>query len=155
HTYRVNVDGTGFALLDPGHGTHDARTSPNRKWIVDTYSRVDLVPKSVLRDATGKVVMDLEEMDVSLLKELGWRAPERFVTKAADGVTDIYGNMWKPFDFDSTKKYPIIANVYPGPQTETVNTTFGAGGVPQQLAQLGFIVIQIGNRGGSPLRSNA
>ncbi|MEP6732500.1 MAG: prolyl oligopeptidase family serine peptidase [bacterium] len=63
--------------------------------------------------------------------------------------------MWKPFDFDSTKKYPIIANVYPGPQTESVNTSFIAGGVPQQLAQLGFIVIQIGNRGGSPLRSLA
>ena len=77
------------------------------------------------------------------------------MVKAADGVTDIYGNMWKPFDFDSTKKYPIIAHVYPGPQTETVNIPFAAGGVPQQLAQLGFIVIQIGNRGGSPLRSNA
>jgi dipeptidyl-peptidase 4 len=68
-------------------------------------------------------------------------------------VTDIYGNMWKPFDFDSTKKYPIIANVYPGPQTESVNFTFSPSAVPQQLAQLGFIVIQIGNRGGSPQRS--
>jgi dipeptidyl-peptidase-4 len=92
-------------------------------------------------------------MDVSKLKELGWRAPETFTTKAADGVTDIYGNIWKPFDFDSTKKYPIIANVYPGPQTESVTFPFAASNVPQQLAQLGFIVIQIGNRGGSPQRS--
>jgi dipeptidyl aminopeptidase/acylaminoacyl peptidase len=69
------------------------------------------------------------------------------------GVTDIYGNLWKPFDFDSTKKYPIIANVYPGPQTEQVTFTFAPTAVPQQLAQLGFIVIQIGNRGGSPQRS--
>ena len=112
-------------------------------------------------DATGDqlgrpaVVMDLEATDTKALQELGWRPPEPFVVKAADGVTDIYGNMWKPFDFDSTKKYPIIAHVYPGPQTEQVNTTFNAGGVQQQLAQLGFIVIQIGNRGGSPLRSNA
>jgi dipeptidyl-peptidase 4 len=97
--------------------------------------------------------MDLETMDISGLKELGWKAPETFQTKAADGVTDIYGNMWKPFDFDSTKKYPIIANVYPGPQTESVNFTFSPTAVPQQLAQLGFIVIQIGNRGGSPQRS--
>jgi dipeptidyl aminopeptidase/acylaminoacyl peptidase len=97
--------------------------------------------------------MDLETMDVSGLKELGWKPPEKFQTKAADGVTDIYGNMWKPFDFDSTKSYPIIANVYPGPQTETVNFTFSPTAVPQQLAQLGFIVIQIGNRGGSPQRS--
>ena len=153
HLYRVNVDGTGLAMLDAGDATHDGRLSPNKRWIVDNYSRIDLVPKAVLRDATGKAVMDLETMDISRLKELGWRAPETFQTKAADGVTDIYGNMWKPFDFDSTKKYPIIANVYPGPQTESVNFTFSPTAVPQQLAQLGFIVIQIGNRGGSPQRS--
>jgi len=153
HLYRVNVDGTGFAMLDAGDATHDSRLSPNKRWIVDNFSRIDLVPKAVLRDVSGKVVMDIETMDVSRLKELGWRPPETFQTKAADGVTDIYGNMWKPFDFDSTKKYPIIANVYPGPQTESVNFTFSATAVPQQLAQLGFIVIQIGNRGGSPQRS--
>jgi dipeptidyl aminopeptidase/acylaminoacyl peptidase len=153
HTYRVNVDGTGFAMLDAGDATHDSRLSSNKKWIVDNSSRIDMVPHAVLRDAMGKVVMDLETMDVSRLKELGWKPPEKFQTKAFDGVTDIYGNMWKPFDFDSTKKYPIIANVYPGPQTETVNFTFSPTAVPQQLAQLGFIVIQIGNRGGSPQRS--
>ncbi len=153
HTYRVNLDGTGFAMLDGGDATHDARLSPNKRWIVDNFSRIDLAPKAVLRDASGKTVMDLETMDISRLKELGWRPPETFQTKAADGVTDIYGNMWKPFDFDSTKKYPIIANVYPGPQTESVNFTFSPTAVPQQLAQLGFIVIQIGNRGGSPQRS--
>jgi dipeptidyl-peptidase 4 len=112
-----------------------------------------MVPTAVLRDVTGKAVMNLETMDLSRLKEIGWKPPETFHTKAADGVTDIYGNMWKPFDFDSTKKYPIIANVYPGPQTESVNFTFSPSAVPQQLAQLGFIVIQIGNRGGSPQRS--
>jgi dipeptidyl aminopeptidase/acylaminoacyl peptidase len=153
HLYRINVDGTGFAMLDAGDATHDSRLSPNKRWIVDNFSRIDLAPKAVLRDATGRAVMDLETMDVSRLKELGWRPPETFQTKAADGVTDIYGNMWKPFDFDSTKKYPIIANVYPGPQTESVNFTFSPTAVPQQLAQLGFIVIQIGNRGGSPQRS--
>jgi dipeptidyl-peptidase 4 len=149
----VNLDGTGLALLDAGNATHDARLSPNKKWIVDNYSRIDLVPKAVVRDASGKPVMDLETMDVSRLKELGWRPPETFRVKAADGVTDIYGNLWKPFDFDSTKKYPIIANVYPGPQTEGVTYNFAPTAVPQQLAQLGFIVIQLGNRGGSPQRS--
>jgi len=155
HTYRVNGDGTGFALVDPGNSNHTTTLSPSKKFLVDNFSRIEQAPKAVLRDATGKAVMDLEEMDLSGLKGLGWKPPEQFLVKAADGVTDIYGNMWKPFDFDSTKKYPIIANVYPGPQTETVNIPFAAGGVPQQLAQLGFIVIQIGNRGGSPLRSNA
>ena len=153
HLYRVNVDGTGLALLDPGNATHNAQLSPNKKWIVDNFSRIDLVPTAVVRDVTGKVVMDLETMDVSRLKELGWRPPEVFKIKAADGTTDIYGNLWKPFDFDSTKKYPIIAHVYPGPQTEGVTYTFAPTAVPQQLAQLGFIVIQLGNRGGSPQRS--
>jgi len=153
HLYRVGLDGTGFALLDAGNATHDSRLSPNKKWIVDNASRIDMVPVATLRDATGKSVMDLETMDVSQIKALGWKAPETFHVKAADGTTDIYGNMWKPFDFDSTKKYPIIANVYPGPQTESVTYPFSPSAVPQQLAQLGFIVIQIGNRGGSPQRS--
>jgi dipeptidyl aminopeptidase/acylaminoacyl peptidase len=155
HVYRVNADGTGFALLNPGNYSYASTMSPSKRYMVETFSRVDAVPKSVLRDVTGAVVMNLEEMDVSRLKEMGWRMPERFTVKAADGITDIYGNMWKPFDFDSTKKYPIIAHVYPGPQTEGVTYTFQAQNVPQQLAQLGFIVIQIGNRGGSPQRSNA
>jgi dipeptidyl aminopeptidase/acylaminoacyl peptidase len=155
HLYRVNADGSGFAIVDAGDFNHSSTLSPTKKYLVDNHSRVNAPPKAVLRDATGTVVMPLEEMDVSQLTPLGWRPPEPFVVKAADGVTDIYGNMWKPFDFDSTKKYPIVAHVYPGPQTEQVNTTFNAGGVQQQLAQLGFIVIQIGNRGGSPQRSNA
>ncbi len=155
HLYRVNADGTGFTLVDAGDFNHAGTISPTRKYVVDNFSRVNFPTKSVVRDGTGAVVMDLEATDVSALKELGWRPPEPFVVKAADGVTDIYGNMWKPFDFDSTKKYPIVAHVYPGPQTEQVNIPFNAGGVQQQLAQLGMIVIQIGNRGGSPLRSNA
>lgn len=155
HLYRVNADGSGFALVDAGDYNHAGTIAPTRKYVVDNFSRVNAPTRSVVRDGTGAVVMDLETTDVSAIRELGWRPPEPFEVKAADGVTDIYGNMWKPFDFDSTKKYPIVAHVYPGPQTEQVNTTFNAGGVQQQLAQLGFIVIQIGNRGGSPLRSNA
>jgi len=155
HLYRVNADGSGFGLVDAGDFNHAGTLSPTKKFVVDNFSRVNFPTKSVVRDGTGAVVMDLEATDVSALKELGWRPPEPFVVKAADGVTDIYGNMWKPFDFDSTKKYPIVAHVYPGPQTEQVNIPFNAGGVQQQLAQLGMIVIQIGNRGGSPLRSNA
>lgn len=154
-TQKKNADGSGFALIDPGNFNHTSTVSPTKRYIVDTYSRVDAAPRSVLRDAFGREVMALEEMDVSRLVEMGWTTPERFVVKAADGITDIYGNMWKPFDFDSTRKYPIIAHVYPGPQTESVISSFTPGGTPQQLAQLGFIVIQIGNRGGSPQRSNA
>jgi dipeptidyl aminopeptidase/acylaminoacyl peptidase len=155
HLYRVNLDGSALALLDAGDADHNSILSPSKRFAVDTYSRVDMTPEAVLRDAGGRVVMPLETMDLSKLEEMGWRPPERFTVKAADGITDIYGNIWKPFDFDPNKRYPIIAHVYPGPQQENVTSAFSATAAPQRLAQLGFIVIQIGNRGGSPRRSNA
>jgi dipeptidyl-peptidase 4 len=155
HLYRVNLDGTGLTLLDPGNANHNSVLSPSRQFLVDNASRVDMAPTAVVRDATGQQVMELEKADLSRLVEAGWKMPETFVVKAADGVTDLYGNMWKPFDFDPKKKYPIIAHVYPGPQTEGVTHTFMADSPNQQLAQLGFIVIQVGHRGGAPGRSKA
>jgi len=155
HLYRTVVDGGPVTLLDAGNATHASTLSPSKRFAVDNYSRVDLPAKSVVRDERGAVWMELEESDITKLKEMGWKAPEHFVVKAADGYTDIYGVMWKPFDFDSNKRYPIIAHVYPGPQTETVTFTFSPTNTNQRLAQLGFVVIQIGNRGGSPTRSNA
>ncbi len=155
HLYRVEADGSGLTLLDRGAADQRSSLSPSNRFILTNSSRVDMAPRAVLRDGNGEVILELEEMDVSELEEFGWRLAETFVVKAADGVTDIYGNMWKPFDFDPERSYPVIAHVYPGPQTESVRTTFGATLSQQELAQLGFIVIQIGNRGGSPLRSAA
>jgi len=155
HLYRTSLDNPSIALLDPGDADHRSDLSPSRRFVVDNYSRTDMPGHAVLRDNTGHEILELGQTDVSRLDELGWKPPERFVVKSADGVTDIYGNMWKPFDFDSTKSYPIIAYVYPGPQMEAVSTGFSPTATTQRLAQLGFIVIQIGNRGGSPLRSNA
>lgn len=154
--YRMNGDGTGFTRITSEPYDHALTVSPTRKYAVDNYSRANVIPAASIRDVvTGRVVLDLERMDDSRLKEMGWTPPEPFVTKAADGVTDIYGNLRKPIDFDSTRKYPIIAYVYPGPQVEQVTSGFSTGGVMLQLAQLGFIVIEIGNRGGTPQRSNA
>ncbi len=154
HLYRVNLDGTGLTLVDAGDATHNADLSPDYKFDVDNYSRINLEPHAVIRDAsTGKTVMDLETTDISGLKALGWKPPEPFKTKAADGITDIWGEMWKPFDFDSTKSYPIITYTYPGPQTESVIFNFSPAAQQQRLAQLGFIVVTFGNRGGSPERS--
>ena len=156
HLYRAKLDGTDLTLLDGGDGDHNSTLSPKaHNFVVDTYSRPDLAPISVVRDDRGKVIMELERMDLSRLTSTGWKMPETFKVKAEDGVTDIYGVMWKPFDFDSSKKYPIVLNVYPGPQTESVSTTFSANAGTQRLAQLGFIVVQIGNRGGNPKRSKA
>ncbi|MFC1555263.1 DPP IV N-terminal domain-containing protein, partial [candidate division KSB1 bacterium] len=155
HLYRVNFDGTGLTLLNPGDASHSASLSPSNKFFVDSYSRVDMAPVSELRDNQGNLVMKLEEYDMSGLNEIGWQFPEKFKVKSADGVYDIYGVMWKPVDFDPEMKYPIIAHVYPGPQTESVPATFSATNRNNTLAQLGFIVIAIGNRGGSPDRSKA
>ncbi len=156
HVYRVNGDGSGWIRVTDGPYDHGVIASPTRKYLIDNYSRIDTLAVAVLRDAvTGRVLLPLEVMDDSRLREMGWRPAEPFVVKAADGVTDIYGTMRKPLDFDSTRKYPIVAYVYPGPQMEQVTTGFSTGGVAQQLAQLGFIVVEIGNRGGTPNRSNA
>jgi dipeptidyl aminopeptidase/acylaminoacyl peptidase len=153
--YRVNFDGTGLQRLTPEDATHTFSMGDKKNYFVDNYSRVNLPAKSVLRDTRGRVVMELEETNLSRIKEIGWKAPEIFTVKAADDATDLYGVMWKPFDFDSTKKYPIIAYVYPGPQTEPFPTGFTLRrvGRTMTLAQVGFVVVAFGQRGGSPLRS--
>lgn len=154
HQYRVNFDGSGLKLLNAGDFNHDAEVSDNGKYFVNNYSRVNTVPKSALYDNTGRKIMDLEETDLSQLFAAGYKFPELFKVKAGDGVTDLYGVMYKPFDFDSTKKYPIIEYVYPGPQTEAVNASWTKGmDRVDRLAQFGFIVITVGNRGGHPSRS--
>ncbi len=155
HLYRVNVDNRNIVLLDPGDYYHNSSVSPSRRFTLDNYSRPDTPWSSVLRNNQGQVVLELEEMDMSRLVEMGWSPPEMFVVKSADGFTDIYGNIFKPFDFDPERVYPIITNVYPGPQSEGVSSTFSANSAQQRLAQLGFVVVQIGNRGGSPKRSAA
>jgi dipeptidyl-peptidase-4 len=165
HLYSVNLDGTGLKQLDDGRANHRPSLSPSRKFLVDNLTGVDVHPESVVRNDKGELVMTLEKADLSALKAYGWKPAETFVVKAGDGVTDLYGNLWKPFDFDPKKKYPIIAHVYPGPQQEGVTHSFTtqAQGSPtplvwnsnMQLAQLGFIVIQVGHRGGAPTRSKA
>ena len=154
HAYRVNFDGTGLKLLNPGNFDHAMRMNDNNSFFVNNFSRVNSVPASVLYNADGKKVMDLETADLSSLMATGYKFPETFKVKADDGITDLYGVMYKPFDFDSTKKYPIIEYVYPGPQTEAVNKAFTKGmDRIDRLAQMGFVVVTIGNRGGHPARS--
>jgi dipeptidyl-peptidase-4 len=152
HLYRVNFDGTGLRMLTPGNFDHAASVSDDGKYFIDTSSRVDTTPRTTLIDNGGAVVSELESMDVHRLLEAGFKYPEPFHIKADDGITDIYGVMYKPFDFDPHKKYPLIEYVYPGPQTESVTKTFSPRGNNIALAQLGFIVIEVGNRGGNPYR---
>ncbi|MFN8571247.1 MAG: DPP IV N-terminal domain-containing protein [Gemmatimonadaceae bacterium] len=159
HLYRAHLDGTGMELLTPENADHTIWIAPSGRFIVDNYSFVDLPPVTVLRSMDGKVVLELEKTDISKLLATGWRHPEPFTVKARDGVTDLYGVMFKPSNFDSTKRYPVIDQIYPGPQTTSVPTSFvptvrpgtnqATFGQVQALAELGFIVIEVDHFGGN------
>ena len=154
HTYRVPLAGGSLKHLDMDDMDVLSTASDDARYFVANYSRVDHTPAVALYDAAGKKVMDLGTADLSLLFEAGYKFPERFKVKAADGVTDLYGAMYKPYDFDSTKVYPICDYVYPGPQVEANNISWSKGFTrTDRLAQLGIIVITVGNRGGHPNRS--
>lgn len=155
HVYRIGLDGRTAVSLTPDEGDHTVQLSPDGKWIVDTYSDADTPPVTVLRDATGKVVLPLETADITKLLASGWKPPILFSVKAADGTTDIYGQLYRPTNFDSTRKYPIINNAYPGPQGGSVGGRgfSAAHGDKQALAELGFIVVSIDGRGSGPGRS--
>ena len=155
--YEAHLDRpNALRLLTPENASHEVSISPSCRYLVDSYSTVSQEPVNVVCNRNGKVIMTLEKPDLQPVYEMGWKAPERFKVKAADGVTDLYGVMWKPADFDSTKVYPIISNVYPGPFFEYVPTRFTINDVYNtRLAQLGFIVITVGHRGGTPMRGKA
>jgi dipeptidyl-peptidase-4 len=153
--YKASIDRGSMTLLTKEAANHSFSMSKSNKYFVDTYSTVDMAPLAVLRDNNGNIIMKLEEADLSQLILSGWKMPETFVVKAMDGVTDLFGVMYKPFNFDYAKKYPVISNVYPGPQYERVPYQFTVNGEKNvALAQLGFIVVNFGHRGGSPLRNS-
>ena len=154
HTYRVSLNGGPVKMLDVEDMHVDGIATYDAKYFIANCSRVDHAPFAALFDANGKKVSDLGKADLSLLFEAGYKFPERFKVKAADGVTDLYGAIYKPYDFDSTKVYPICDYVYPGPQVEANTIQWSRGFTrTDRLAQLGFIVITVGNRGGHPNRS--
>lgn len=152
---KADIDGkTPMKTLTPEEATHSVVFSSSCRYFVDNFSRADLEPRSFLRDNRGKKIMELSRPDLKRLYESGWKMPKAFSVKAADGITDLYGFMWTPFDMDSTRKYPIISYVYPGPQTESIPLSFfnALNTHHAPLAQVGFIVVTFGHRGGSPLR---
>jgi len=156
HLYRVNYDGTGLTLLTTEDANHQVEFSPSGKYFVDVQSRIEKPPVTVLRAIPdGRVIRKLEEADVSKLAEAGWKPARVFTVKARDGQTDLYGVMYVPPNLDSTRKYPIISHIYPGPQVGSVGSwTFKSGGETFALAELGFVVIQLDHMG-TPLRSKA
>lgn len=145
HYYKINFDGTGMVELTPEEGMHKCWFSADHKYLVDVYSKVDQAPVAVLRNASnGKICMNLEKADISALVENGWKAPEVFSAKGRDGKTDIWGVIYRPSNFDPSRKYPIVEYIYSGPGDQYVPKTFSSyNWWMTSLAELGFIVVQV------------
>ncbi len=154
HFYRVGFDGKRVELLTPEDADHEVSLAPSGRFFVDVYSTPDTSPVALLRNADGGTVLTLEKADISKLLATGWRPPTRFTVKARDGSTDLSGLRVKPTNLDPSQKYPIVNQIYPGPQTGSVGgRQFSpARGDTQALAELGFVVVQIDGMG-TPWRS--
>ena len=156
YLYRVNLVGGSPELITPNAGHHVINWSNSSKFFVDSYSTPDTPPVTVIRDKSGKVIMPLEEMDITDLKSSGWVAPESFSVKARDNVTDLYGLLYKPTNLDPSRSYPILNYIYPGPQTGSVGSRSfrTARRDKQAIAELGFIVVEV-DAMGTPGRSKS
>ncbi len=150
HYYRINFDGSGLTDLTPEPFNHKAAFSADYNYFVDIYSTVEKPPVSVLRSASdGKILMRVENADITDLLATGWKPPEVFHTKGRDGKTDIWGNVYRPLNFDSTKSYPVIEYIYAGPHSSFVQKSFWPEPWFGGLAELGFVVVQIDGMGTS------
>ncbi len=162
HLYRVGLNGKGFAQLTEGKGQHAVNIAPGAGYFTDTYSSVDEPPKTVLRKADGSLMRALSEADISRLKAVGWVPPKEYVVKAADGTTDLWVTMYFPYNFDPSRKYPVVEYLYAGPQIAMRPMDFGDGAgilgraanFNRALANVGFIVLTLDARG-TPERSKA
>lgn len=168
HLYRVGFDGRGLRLLTPEDADHELEqplpaalarilgassaisVSPDGRYFIDTWSTVDRPPVSVLRSTDGRLIATLETADATALYAMGWRPPEPFVAKAADGVTDLYGLLYKPTRFDLGLRYPVIEHLYGGPQTTVAPRTFMEAVMSRNLyaeRELGFVIVVMDARG--------
>jgi len=154
HLYRINFDGSGLELLTPEMADHSVSLAPDGSAFIDTYSTPDTPPVTVLRDADGEMLAELERADISRLEASGWTPPTPVTMKGRDGTTDIYGLMFTPASLDPTARYPIVNYIYPGPQSGSVRgrSFRPSRGDHQSLAELGFIVVAIDGMG-TPGRS--
>jgi dipeptidyl-peptidase-4 len=153
HLYKAGIDDDTLLRLTLEEADHRIDLAPDNSCFIDNFSSPEMAPRSILKDMDGKKIMDLESADTSGLIQSGWKMPSVFREKAADDRSDIWGIMWKPFDWKPDKLYPVITFVYPGPQDEFVPWQFFGRLENAHLAQYGFIVLMFGNRGGSQVRS--
>ena len=146
HFYSIGFDGRNQKLLTPDDGNHSVALSPDGKYFVDTYSKPDVPPVITLRDINGKLIMPLEQADISKLLSTGWKPPQPITVKCRDGVTDCYGLLYKPTNFDPAKKYPIINHIYPGPQTGSVGSRNFSTGRGRRAGARGARICRGGDR---------
>jgi dipeptidyl aminopeptidase/acylaminoacyl peptidase len=154
--YSINFDGTGQKLLTPEDADHTVTSSPDGRYFADVYSTPTQPQTAVVRNSDGKVITEIAKQDITRLLAVGWVPPTPITVKARDGKTDLYGLMFKPSNFDATKKYPIVNHVYPGPQTGSCGSrSFAAAHHDNEsLAELGFVVVCIDGMG-TPWRSKS
>jgi dipeptidyl aminopeptidase/acylaminoacyl peptidase len=156
YLYRVALDGGAVTLLTPDSANHTTSSSPDGRYVVDSYSTPVVPPITVLRDADGASLLTLEEADISALEAVGWQPPMPFSVKARDGETDLHGLLFRPTNFDPSQRYPVVNYLYPGPQSGSVGSrSFRAAHRDlQSIAELGFVVIEL-DAMGTPGRSKA
>ncbi|HWW80664.1 MAG TPA: DPP IV N-terminal domain-containing protein [Steroidobacteraceae bacterium] len=160
HLYKVGLNGLNLRLLTPEDATHEVSLAPSGSYFIDSYSTPDTAPVTVLRNGAGKKLLELEKADITGLTAQGWVPPELITVKARDGVTDLHGLLFKPSHFDASRRYPLVNEIYPGPQVGSVNLWSDkqqwkfapSRGDAQSLAELGFIVVAIDGMG-TELRS--
>lgn len=151
--YRIDFDGANLVLLTPEPLNHEISISPDFNYFLDNISSADHPTITVIRSSRdGKIISEISRADVSELEKLGWKAPMLFTALAQDGQTEIHGALWRPTDFDSTKKYPIVDYTYTGPHMNVYPNTFRKGvyglyNSNQSLAELGFVVMQVDGMG--------
>jgi dipeptidyl-peptidase-4 len=147
HLFRVKLDGTGLAQLTTEPGMHDLTMDPAARYVLDRHSALDRPPAATLRAAaTGRTLRDIATTDVSRAAPLGLNPPEILSLKTADGQ-ELHGILFKPADFDSTRRYPVVVEVYGGPHTKAVRNRYQTLDFSAALAQLGFLVAQFDGRG--------
>jgi len=154
HLYRVSIEGGPIERLSEATGQHAVTVSPSHTYFIDVHSTATRAPTSELRSVDGSLIQVLSKANTDRLEEIEWRPPEPFVVKAADGETDLYGVLFKPRDFDPTKRYPVLEYIYGGPQTVLHPRTFFEGVMPQAFAQLGYVTVVVDARG-TPERGKA
>ncbi len=156
HFYKINLDGKNLTPLTPEEGNHQIQFSPSQNYFVDAYSQPNVPPVTVLRDINGKLITTLEKTNIARLTATGWKPPTPVTVKARDGKTDLYGLVFMPTNLDSTKKYPVIDYIYPGPQGGSIGSWsfVSSRGDNQALAELGFVVVEIEGTC-NPLRSKS